>query len=504
MTAISPSVELAVTPTSTDEELIDASRRGDTRAFGQIVRRYQALVSGLIYADCGDLHRSEDLAQETFLSAWRSLDSLRDGAKLPAWLCQIARHRLIDAARAAQREAERVRKLSKHPPPKPDVAPPPQQDLLLAEESDLLWRTLAQVPQPYRETLVLYYRQGRSTADVAAATGANEATVRQRLTRGREMLREQVAAMLEGVITRSAPREVFTRSVLNALPGAMAASASGAAAAKGTAAAAKTAAAGGSLAFAAAWLGPILGVLGAGVVMRDSLRALPAEAPRRRAVLYWVMFWCVVALAPLGFLVLIHLRGTQRWTDPTFVIAIAAFSCAYGIVLTAVVAAARWWRQLAPDGGAATAQRIAAAKRRSIVAPVLQAAGGIVGGSCWLVSLALHGRDPLAAVVIALTAVAATALFARRLHRARPDAAVDVNWPYDCFLVITAVTALALNWRLHTWVAAWRDVTLEQAQRAIPLWPVNVACAVFAAWLLVLRFGGAGGRASRSSVSPEH
>src|SRR5271170_1427215 len=83
----------------TDADLVTASRSGDRRAFGQIIRKYQAMVSGLIYAACGDLHRSEDVAQETFISAWKSLSGLRDASKLPGWLCQIARRRLADATR---------------------------------------------------------------------------------------------------------------------------------------------------------------------------------------------------------------------------------------------------------------------------------------------------------------------------------------------------------------------------------------------------------------------
>src|SRR4051794_26648324 len=97
MTGVIPS---AATPhEATDADLVAASREGDREAFAQIVRRYQGMVSGLIYAACGDLHRSEDLAQETFLSAWKSLSGLRQPAKLPAWLCQIARHRTQDQQR---------------------------------------------------------------------------------------------------------------------------------------------------------------------------------------------------------------------------------------------------------------------------------------------------------------------------------------------------------------------------------------------------------------------
>jgi len=104
MTAIATHVGLA----QTDVELVAASRQGNRDAFGQIVRRYQGLISGLIYSSCGDLSASEDIAQETFLAAWKSLSGLREPEKLPAWLCQIARHRMLDQRREAVRENARL------------------------------------------------------------------------------------------------------------------------------------------------------------------------------------------------------------------------------------------------------------------------------------------------------------------------------------------------------------------------------------------------------------
>lgn len=83
----------------------------------------------------------------------------------------------------------------------------------------MLWRNLAEVPQPYRETIVLYYRQGQSTTDVAAAMETSEETVRQRLARGRQMLREQIAEMIERELVRTAPNHAFTLSVVASLPG---------------------------------------------------------------------------------------------------------------------------------------------------------------------------------------------------------------------------------------------------------------------------------------------
>ena len=77
---------------TTTAEWVQRSRIGDRDAFAQIVRKYQQIVSGVTFGILGDFHKSEDVAQETFLIAWKKLDQLEDAAKLPGWLCQIARN----------------------------------------------------------------------------------------------------------------------------------------------------------------------------------------------------------------------------------------------------------------------------------------------------------------------------------------------------------------------------------------------------------------------------
>src|SRR5437764_10406658 len=120
MTAIATKVGVS----KSDAELVAASRAGNREAFGQIVRRYAGLISGLIYSACGDLAASEDVAQETFLAAWKSLSGLREPQKLPAWLCQIARHRMLDHDREnARGHARLARAAGGH-----DAAPPPRPD----------------------------------------------------------------------------------------------------------------------------------------------------------------------------------------------------------------------------------------------------------------------------------------------------------------------------------------------------------------------------------------
>lgn len=94
--------------TTTDAELIAASRGGDAAAFGQIVERYQRAVCAVSYAGTRDRALSEDVAQDTFVTAWRQLPALREIDRLPAWLCGIARN----LARSARRRRGRITRAS--------------------------------------------------------------------------------------------------------------------------------------------------------------------------------------------------------------------------------------------------------------------------------------------------------------------------------------------------------------------------------------------------------
>ena len=89
--------------TASDEQLWRLSCEGNREAFSRIVERYQSLVCSLAYSACGTLGTSEDMAQETFITAWHRLKDLRDPGKLRPWLCGIVRNIAANAARREQR-----------------------------------------------------------------------------------------------------------------------------------------------------------------------------------------------------------------------------------------------------------------------------------------------------------------------------------------------------------------------------------------------------------------
>ena len=228
--------KMAATTADNDAELVRATLAGNREAFGQIVARYQSLIATLTYSATGSIGHSEDLAQETFVTAWNQLSGLREPEKLRSWLCGIARNLVNNSLRKQKREpshaAEAIEEISETHA----LGPQPVESTITNEEQAILWRSLEKIPETYREPLVLFYREHQTVESVAEKLELTPDTVHQRLSRGRKLLAEEVTAFVEGALARTNPGQAFTIGVLAALPitlGSSAKAATLAAAAKG-------------------------------------------------------------------------------------------------------------------------------------------------------------------------------------------------------------------------------------------------------------------------------
>ena len=201
-----------------DAELVAESLGGNRDAFRQIVERYQTLISSLAYCATGNVSQSEDLAQETFVSAWKQLADLREPARLRPWLCSITRFLISKEFRRQGREpvhaAESLEAVDEWVSPEPL----PSDQVISEEEKAILWRSLERIPEIYREPLVLYYREHQSIEAVAQDLELSEDAVKQRLSRGRKLLQEQFLAFVAGALKQTAPDKTFTLGVIAALP----------------------------------------------------------------------------------------------------------------------------------------------------------------------------------------------------------------------------------------------------------------------------------------------
>ena len=145
-----------------DAELVADSLNGSRDAFCRIVERYQTLICSLAYSATGSVSRSEDMAQETFLAAWQQLPALRERAKLRAWLCGIARHRIQKCFERDGREPACNAATLADAHDSRAIEALPSEQAINREEEAILWRSLGKIPELYREPLILYYREHQS------------------------------------------------------------------------------------------------------------------------------------------------------------------------------------------------------------------------------------------------------------------------------------------------------------------------------------------------------
>jgi RNA polymerase sigma factor (sigma-70 family) len=331
--------DAAAVAVPSDTDLVARSLVGNSEAFGQIVARYQSLICSLAYSATGSLGESEDLAQETFITAWKHLRHLREAAKLRSWLCGIARNRIRNFLRREGREP--AHKADQFDAEHDSIAhePIPAEHAISKEEASILWRSLERLPEVYREPLILFYREGESVQRVASELELSEDAVKQRLSRGRKLLAEEVTAFVEGALKQSAPGKAFTLGVLAALP-LMTTSAKAAAiaatAAKGSAAA-KTAGLAGLI---GAIGSPILILLGTYFGYKLEIDTATSPAAREFVKKFYRLFAGCIA----GFmLVIVSFIFLARPLLPSHTALYAGLLFGLGVIYIFVVAALAIW-----------------------------------------------------------------------------------------------------------------------------------------------------------------
>jgi len=172
--------------------LVTAAQQGDQDAFEALVATYRPRILRFLVQHTADPLLAEDLTQETFLAAFRSLGQLRDGAAFRAWLYTIARRQL---ARARRHGAFR-RLLSLDQPM--ISAAWVQLPRALADTEHLRERVqaaLASLPAPWRTVLLLHEVEGLTTVETATVEGITPAAARQRLSRAHRAFRMRYAAL---------------------------------------------------------------------------------------------------------------------------------------------------------------------------------------------------------------------------------------------------------------------------------------------------------------------
>lgn len=174
-----------------EEGLVRLAREGDRGAFEELVRRTSRMVYARLYLDTGDAHAAEDLVQETYLRAFRSIRQVSDPRGFRAWLMTIGQSTLIDSAR-------RAGALRRSLPPRAgqaalDNAPAPETgDAAQADTREKVRVILQSLPEEYRLPLTLRYIDGADYDSIQMQLGLSPGSLRGLLYRGLQLLRRAV------------------------------------------------------------------------------------------------------------------------------------------------------------------------------------------------------------------------------------------------------------------------------------------------------------------------
>jgi RNA polymerase sigma-70 factor (ECF subfamily) len=166
--------------------LVRAARDGDRAAFGHLYDRYARMVHGVLLARV-PWHEVDDLVQDVFMIALRRLSTLRDPHSFGGWLMVIARNRANDFYRRSV--------------PKDTLADEAADGEIAANsggdnqgEAANVLDAIKDLPDTYRETLILRLVEGMTGPEIAARTGMTHGSVRVNLHRGMQQLREKLSS----------------------------------------------------------------------------------------------------------------------------------------------------------------------------------------------------------------------------------------------------------------------------------------------------------------------
>lgn len=177
-----------------DGELVEAASKGSREAFDELVRRYQAAIVNLVRALTSGHGDPEDLAQEVFVRAWKSLHTFRGDSAFRTWLHRVA----INVVRTSQAKQGRTLRLFRQPAehdPEPVSTDAPH-DARLARRQ-LIARALASLPDDLRVAVTLRDLQGLDYQEIAAALGVPIGTVESRIFRARQRLKPLLAPLVD-------------------------------------------------------------------------------------------------------------------------------------------------------------------------------------------------------------------------------------------------------------------------------------------------------------------
>ncbi len=186
-----------------DHELVEATQKGDESAFAEIMSRYRNPITNYLYRFLNDYEEAVDLAQETFVRVYFALDRYHTQYAFSTYIYRIATNLAISEIRRRKRrkllsltglfQSEDESSTEFQPP---DDRALPDAELVDDEQSRMITRAIAALPEKYRVPVILRDVQGLSYDEVAATMELGLGTTKSRISRGRALLKEKLQSYI--------------------------------------------------------------------------------------------------------------------------------------------------------------------------------------------------------------------------------------------------------------------------------------------------------------------
>ena len=185
---------------SDDLRLIELTLAGETEAFGELVLRYQDRLFGTLAHMLGSMHDAHDVAQDAFLSAFEKLSTFRRESSFYSWLFRIAYNAAVSSRRKRRHETASIDNHQQRTGTEPaDTRPStdPSRALQTTENQEQVRNALSQLGEDYRDAIILKEIEGLQYAEIAELLNCPIGTVRSRIHRARQELRDRLARVVE-------------------------------------------------------------------------------------------------------------------------------------------------------------------------------------------------------------------------------------------------------------------------------------------------------------------
>jgi RNA polymerase sigma-70 factor (ECF subfamily) len=188
----------------TDQELVDEARRGNRRAFGDLITRHQDRLYRTLRSVLGSAEDAQDACQETFLTAFQKLHLFGGRSAFYSWLFRIGFNAAINCRRRRRSVAslDALRDQSVEVSDRAHPSSPPEGPLEVRETQAAVRQALGELPEEFRTALVLKELEGLKYEEIAELQNCPIGTVRSRIFRAREDLRQRLAVRLQAESVR--------------------------------------------------------------------------------------------------------------------------------------------------------------------------------------------------------------------------------------------------------------------------------------------------------------